>query len=365
MPNPRLTESELEPIKSALKPYFQVTVMYIKIWKSVFYSICVFASLGKLFASIYACGNIAYPYSISLLWSTCTNLNRHNLFCCYRDGKYGETSWIRCKRELGITEMQQIGYRLMEGTRDCILRTCALEVTKFRKPRANQQHNYPWQIPDWAQLWIQPTQQSHLGIRIGGRVRTEVWGGEWNQILAHLTTAHGLRVMEQPGFYFSLTLPVETLSHLKHHSALPRKLGWPHSDGKLIPWCSPAPSIWGPWRCTFMGSFAEILKGSEVENTKKSTFNGMLRIHQGPGQSEVWESPTSAQAAIKNSKDLVVKAFIFLQFWRLEVWLQCASIVRLWWAFSSWFVHISFVLTCSFFWAFVEKERLISLFLFL
>lgn len=148
-PHLRPTESEWESSKSALQSDFQVTLMYNnKVWKAVFYGICVFALTGKFFASIYACGNIAYPYSPSFPQSTCPNSNRHDLFCCCGDGKHGETSWLGYRGALGSIEIQQPGWRWLEGIRICILKICALELRlqKFGKHRTNQQQNYIGQI---------------------------------------------------------------------------------------------------------------------------------------------------------------------------------------------------------------------------
>lgn len=41
-----------------------------------------------------------------------------------------------------------------------------------------------------------------LEIRIRGHVRAGVWSGVWDQMPAHLTTAHGGKMMGQPGLSF-------------------------------------------------------------------------------------------------------------------------------------------------------------------
>lgn len=195
--------------------------MHNKILKEVFYNICILALPGKFFASVSAYGNLASLYSLRLPWSTCPNPKRYNLSCCCGDGKYGETSW------LGNDEL-----RLQKG----------------RKPRANQQQNYPGQISVWAQPWIQyPVWVWRFKV-IPGQ-------GSWVESETKCDNCRWEKVDRPAWILLTLFLYLWELHRIFILALCPHYLGDPTLTVITHPWCSPAPFVLRNMEVNFPGQF--------------------------------------------------------------------------------------------------------------
>lgn len=134
--------------------------------------------------------------------------------------------------------MQQLDWRWLEETKVCILRTCALELRlqKGKKPKANQQKKLP-KARYLTGLSSEFHPHSNLIWGWGLEVMSGQVSGVGKEIKClstwqlHMRRRWWVR-LDSP---YPLSLPMKALSHLKHHSALPRLLGRLHSDGNHWP----------------------------------------------------------------------------------------------------------------------------------
>lgn len=181
-----------------------------KVWKAVFYSVCLSASTP-------ACRN---PWSTYTSWC--------NPVCCYGDERCVETLRLGCRGELGSADMQQLEMR--GGTQGLYIEFVHLSWSWKKEAQDRPTPKSP--RPDiYTQPWIQAPQQLGLGMEDWESQQAGLWSRKWDQMQAQLISAGGAWGAGSLAPPSLLSLPGGTPSHPWQHGALPKlpctTLLWP------------------------------------------------------------------------------------------------------------------------------------------